>query len=499
MGLIRFIVSPASMLRDWPEAQRAYLTGIDGRVFPSRIEIDQEFLGCRRNTHESSKFNIGWSVPGFGRPVLHTCSLMEREKPYHLALELARGALSQIKDQLAQWELAGMVVPDAFRDELKLSFQFFRQACTQQENIDKVSELSNESLVHALQAAEILTMTYTEQRLNVRRIRSSSPPALLGCGLEYSAPGKNMDTHFKQVFHAAAIPLEWKHIEPQEGEYHWELFDQQIEWCMNQKVVMKGGPLLDFSPNGLPPWLQNWQSDLLNLQSFVCDFVETTVSRYIGKIRHWEVAARASTGGGLALGEEQRLTLVARILDAARQVDNENQLFLRIDQPWGDYQSKGLHRLSPFQFVDALLRSGMGLSGVNLELSFGYHPNGSSPRELLDVSRLIDSWSVLGVPLHITIAIPSSLRNDPLANRNLQVGSSDWRLPWSEEAQGLMAELYIPLLMAKQQVVAIYWSHFDDGAPHMFPHGGLVRPDNNLKSSFQNLVTLRKSNERERS
>ena len=43
--------------------------------------------------------------------------------------------------------------------------------------------------------------------------------------------------------------------------------------------------------------------------------------------------ARANAGGALALTEENRLTLVAKVLEVARQVDQEAQFVIRIDQP----------------------------------------------------------------------------------------------------------------------------------------------------------------------
>ena len=100
---------------------------------------------------------------------------------------------------------------------------------------------------------------------------------------------------------AAAIPLNWRTIEESEGEYRWDLLDQQVDWCEQNRLMVLGSPLVDFGPSGLPPWLARWEHDFFNLQSFVCDFVETAVARYMGRIRLWEIAARANTGGALAL------------------------------------------------------------------------------------------------------------------------------------------------------------------------------------------------------
>jgi len=47
--------------------------------------------------------------------VLSTASLMEREPRYHLPVELARGTLNRVRNQLAAWEQAGLVLADTVR------------------------------------------------------------------------------------------------------------------------------------------------------------------------------------------------------------------------------------------------------------------------------------------------------------------------------------------------------------------------------------------------
>jgi hypothetical protein len=229
------------------------------------------------------------------------------------------------------------------------------------------------------------------------------------------------------------------------------------------------------------------------LQSFVCDFVETAVARYLGRIRIWEISARGNTGGALALTEEHRLTLAAKTLEVARQVDPEGQFLIRVDQPWGEYQARGQHKLSPMQFTDALVRAGVGLTGINLEIGIGYAPRGSHSRDLLDFSRLIDQWSVLGLPLQVTLAFPSSGGADPNVTADLEVESDSWRRPWSEEAQAAWLDLYYPLLMAKPAVTAVFWTHFSDAHPHCFPHAGLLRADETPKPALARIVKLRKA------
>jgi len=243
----------------------------------------------------------------------------------------------------------------------------------------------------------------------------------------------------------------------------------------------------------LPEWLSRWEHDIFNLQSFVCDFVETAIARYVGRIRLWEIAARFNTGGALTLSEESRLSLLVRVLEVARQVDEEAQLWLRVDQPWGEYQARGQHRLSPLQVVDALLRSGVSLAGVNLEIATGYQPRGTPYRDQLDFSRLVDSYSVLGVPLHITLMAPSSLGPDPNAVPDLEIDPRGWPAACDEEQQAKWLERCLPLLMAKPAVAGVSWGTFSDADPHEFPRSGLLHADGTPKSALERLIEYRQT------
>lgn len=474
MGVMRFRVHDPGLLSSGTDLGQAYVSGFDGRVFPSRLEVQDDILSFRRMNSESGKLHIAFPVPGFGRPVLSTATLREQEEAYDLALELARGKICQVRNQLAAWESLGMSVPPEFRTAHREAHQFFARATTAGADGSVSGDLSLQAIERACQAADLLTRAYVAQRLAVRLRRTPQLPVSFGCGVNCSESVSKLGDQFLHVFNAASIPVEWKQIETQEGEYNWSQPDALIEWCHERRVVMRGGPLLDLSANGLPAWLQQWGHDFFNLQSFLCDFVETAISRYLGKVRIWEVSSRVNTGGAFNLNEEERLTLVARTLEVARKVDEESQLFIRVEEPWGSYQSQGQHKLSPIQFVDSLLRCGIGLTGVDLELAVGFDDRGFGPRDLLDCSRLLDQWSMLEVPLHVTLAFPTSQAADPHSTSGLRVSRNGWRDSFSPESQADWIDLYVPLLMAKQSVVGIYWNHLTDAATHTFPNAGLM-------------------------
>jgi hypothetical protein len=494
MGVMRFLVYPSELILAWPEVFDGYISGADGRVFPTEVEVVGNVVNCRRAATDSGKLHVAWPVEGFGRPVVSTASLYEREEPYLLPLELARGKIAQLRDQISAWQVGGMTVPESFQVPYQEAHRKFREATAHQNQPAQMAEFAQQSLVRAFEAADIAVSEYATQRLAARRKRSPQPPTALGSSLGQYRPGAELEGPFRESFAAALIPAEWKHVETAAGAADWELVDAQVEWALANRLFTFGGPLLDLSPEGMPGWLSSWGNDLPNLQSVVCDFVETAVGRYAGRIRIWNVCTRANTGGAFGLSEESRLWLAARALEVVRQVDDEIQVMIRVDQPWGEYQARGGHRLAPLQFVDALLRAGIGLSAVDLEIAVGFRPHGSAHRDLLELSRLLDLWSVLGIPLYVTLACPSQpVAQDPLAFPGIAIEQGQGRKDWSETAQADWINGLLPVLMAKQAVVGIFWTHLSDGVRHEFPHAGLMRPDGSLKPAFAQFAAHRRA------
>lgn len=491
MGVMRFQLPSSRSGGTAPALYRAYISGFDGRVYATRVEIAHGALLCRRTTSDSGRLNVAWPVEGFGSPVLSTASLMEREEPYLLPVELARGKICQVRDQVGAWQLAGMMIPEEVIQLSREAQSLFARAASYQADAEAAAEFAQQALTKACQAADQVVRSYTRQRLHVRRRKGGGLPTFLGCDPGTVALDSEWTGRYREAFTAAMVPVRWNAIEPNEGEYDWSAGDAIVEWCRENRLTPFGGPLLDFGPNGLPRWLEKWEHDFFNLQSFLSDFVETAIGRHIGRIRYWEVAARANTGGGLALTEEHRLMLVARVLETARQVDADMQLMIRIDQPWGDYQARGQHQLTPMQFVDALLRSGVGLSAVNLEFAVGYRPRGTALRDLMDFSRLLDQWGALGLPLNVQFSLPANANPDPNSDSDLEVDASQGQ-GWSEAQQADWVDRYLPLTMSKQGVMGVFWSHFQESAPHHFPNAGLIRDDSSPRPAFGKIVQLRK-------
>jgi len=482
MGVLRFRIEPSSLISSGP-APDAYITGADGRVHVTRCEVKDGVLNLYRQSSESATSHIVVHVPERGQLVLSTTSLPERERPYHLGVELLRGTLGEVREQACGWEMARMSIPDRYRIIQRQAFQSLAAAGGSQDEPAISNPLVLTGLKQTLNASDILMESYVMQRTTGSRSTIAAAPSLLGCTLDATALQARND--FVGTFSSARVPIEWRWIEPIEGDYQWELLDHLIERCIDPRMAIIGGPLLDFTAGGLPKWLAPWAGDILNLPSFVCDFVETAITRYTGRIRIWEVAAYGNLGGALSLSEEHRLAVMARAMETALRTDSDAQFFVRVGQPWGEYLAQGNHRLSPFQLVDALLRSHLGLSGVTLEIAMGYGPPGSLTRTRLAVSRMIDHWSLLGIQLHVVLSCPSGTGPDLAAYGGCSVRNGTWRMNWSEEAQAAWLEEFVPLIAAKPAVTGVFLNSFGDSLAHRYPHSGVLRPDGTAKPALQ--------------
>lgn len=491
MGLMRFVVHDQRRMSQ-ETAARAYIAGHDRVPWPSRCIWTGEMLVIERPVDDSGTFHIPWMVEGYGELVLGSATLRERERPYQLEVELARGKLNQVRNQIAEWQAIGLSVSDRLRERVREATQLFGRAATHQHVPDQAADYAQQSLVCSLDAANLLTSAYSDQALAARHRQDPQLNTLLGTNLSQNLLDEFTARQILMTFNTGIIPLTWRHIEAQERQYDWDIADAQIEWCQQNRLVMCGGPLLHLDRSSLPDWLYLWENDFPTLMSLVTDYVETVVSRYQGKIQLWECAAGTNVGHLMSLTEEQRLRLTVRAIETTRTIDPDAQCIIRVDQPWAEYMTRGEWDLSPIHFADALARADLGLSGVNLEVNLGYLPGGTPLRDSLEFSRLLDLWSYLGLPLYISLTFPSADTEDENATRDAKPIPEGIDGGWTPATQRAWIERILPLMLAKRSVYGIYWSQLSDTETHLFPHGGIFNSEGRPKPALATLAAIRR-------
>ena len=471
--------------------ERAYLASMDGIPWECKCLWDECILTIERDTRESGNLYFCWNVPGRGQVMLCSGSLMERERPYNLPVELARGTINRLRNQAATWLAAGMEMPDNFEELNSRAALVFASAAIGQEQPERAAERAEESIRISLEAADLLVQNYAEQVLAIRRREQPTLTTLLAGRLDGVPQGAAADA-FLAAFNTAVLVPNWPEMGSSSGDCKWDDLDRQVQWCRDHGLRICMGPLIQFDRGSLPDWLYLWEGEYEEICESVFTFAQGVVRRYAGKVHLWNCAARMNVPGAMDLSEEQRLKLTVDMLELTRSLDSRTPAIVSFDQPWAEYIAAEDQELTPLHFADTLARSDLGMAGVGIEMNLGYTPHGTLPRDLLEISRQVDRWSQLGLPLVIFVTSPSSEAKDPLARSTARPLPSLIAGGLSPQAQAKLIAQLIPLLIARQPVQAVVWNQWRDDLSHDFPHGGLYDTMGQPKPGLKKLVEIRR-------
>jgi hypothetical protein len=490
MGQMRFRLYRRDRIPDGG-AGRIYVAGAEDIPWSTISVWAGDQLIVERDVNDSGYVYVPWMVDGHGQYLLGTTTLMEREKPYLLDVELARGLVQRLRSRLFIWEWLGLKTPPELAEKLCAATALFARAATTQDDVEQSAAAANQSIAAALVVCDELVRAYAEQSLGGRQ-RQTPVATLMGVALGPTAPTVNVRRKLLEAANIIQLPMSWRAIESREGKRDWKPTDEQLGWCQTAGLKVAAGPLLRLDDRGVPDWMYLWEGDDDNLSRLLLDHVRAVVSRYAGRVHLWHIASRVNNGRLLSLSEESRLNLVAHAVQVVRKLDPRTPTVVSFDQPWGEYLVEQENELAPLNYADALVRADLGISGFGLEINAGYWPRGSAHRPAFEYGKLIDQWSQLGLPLMLFLTAPDSDVEDPKAARNIR---PELIHPFGDAAlnpQAAWAGAVAPLLLARTSVQVLLWNQLADSEPHEFPHGGLFDAKGKAKPTLRVLRDLRK-------
>jgi hypothetical protein len=467
---------------------RSYVVGLDDVPWPSRARYTSDGIVVQYTEEQSGRFRIPWHF-GPGSWMLSTANLPPRDAPYHLTVELARGTITRLRDEINLWESQGYVLRGEMLTLLSAMQKVFARAATSQHDVLLADDLATETLSTAWDAWQMLGRQYG--RVASRRREFGFPPVAIGVNLGVDLPPFSMQKDLAANFGTLQIPLNWRKIEPHEGERDWSNVDKLISFAKSQNRQIVLGPLLQIDKRSLPDWIYLWSDDESGLSTAIENFLADATSRYRGITKHWICAARMNMPGPLGLHEEQRLRFCVQAMDAIKQAEPKAEITLVLDQPWAEFLAHQNTDLPPIYFADALLRGDFGLTGIGLEINWGYTSPGSDTHHLLDFSRQLDRWSSLERPLYIWLTLPSGTGTDALAQCESQPLPMLDLSAASLETQSLLTQGVVPMLASKPRVHGIFWQQLSDHLPHDYAHGGLFDAQQQAKPTLAALHALR--------
>ncbi len=404
MGTIVFL-TPSRRFLTPAAVDCAYMVGSDGIPWETKTAAVDDRLIVTRATQESGRFVIPWVFPDGRCMALSTATLLASDEPYHLALELSRGTLNYFQSQLALWESRGLPVRDDARQQLQQALRHFVNA--------SLSQSDRRRCATEAEAALQIVLTLMDQfsrdvvAFGGSNGAVSTVPGLWGFSLRDPLEIPHLPSVSGAPWNSCLVRPTWRNCEPNPGEWNWQEVEQMLQAARRTKDRLACGPLLRLSRDELPDWLYLWGDDFDTIQSYVTAFVQAIVTQFRDEVALWYCSAGTNAEDALQMSEEQRLKVTVSALESLRQADPRTPAIVSIRQPWGEYLGRNSMDLSPRQFADILVRAELGLSGIGLELSIDCRPGKTLTRSLLEFHRLIDRWSVFGLPLVLFLSIPT--------------------------------------------------------------------------------------------
>ncbi len=111
---------------------RIYVAGNEDIPWQTRSRWEKETLVVERGADDSGYVHVPWLVDGHGQYLLGTSTLIERDRPYLLDVELARGLIQRLRSRLFIWEWLGMKTPPELTERLQEATRLFSRAATNQ-------------------------------------------------------------------------------------------------------------------------------------------------------------------------------------------------------------------------------------------------------------------------------------------------------------------------------------------------------------------------------
>jgi hypothetical protein len=490
MGSISFLLpDPLPPAADAMLPVACFATGYDMAPMPTGLTVENNRLIVSRNLTESGYLVLPWPVGQFGTLVTATTTLPERDEPYRLLIELARGKLNQVRTQAAEWEGIGLRLPAGYEESLNEATRQFGKALLGQPSSES-DTLASRVLERSFALSDTLVREFVTQMFDTRHHEEGMLDTRLAARTT-GGPGA-FAADYARTFNAAQVSFRWRDLEPDEARYDWTAPDQAVAAAKAAELPITGGPVIDLAPGFLPTWAKGWNGDLPTLAAFMCDFLETVIGRYKGDIKRWVVCAGFNQADALGLDDDDRFRLAGRLFEAAAQIDAELEMILSVAQPWGDYLVNENQTISPLTFVDDLIREGLRVSAVELEIRAGTLPRGSLPRDLLDTSRVLNLFGLLGVPVEVVLSLPSSDEpDDRAAIHGQSIWTPGWRAGPSLEGQAEWGASFAALALCTPHIRAVTWDHWSDADPHLTPSGGLIDAEGQAKPLLSRLRTLR--------
>ena len=468
----------------------AYLFGGDSiGIRRAQITFKNGFIECEKSNLETAGLALLWPIEGFGKVLLPTTCLPEREQPYNLNVEITRAKLMQIVNKREDWLFLNNT--EVLADLLKESQDLFIQAIQNISMPSKASKLADESLKKAIVSSEKLAVNQAVSLFNARTTSHGLGRGCFGCRIDpMKIDNPAYVEKLMELFGSVTIPINWAKIEPRKGEYDFSKIDACIDVLTKKKLTLSAGPLLFFSKGNLPKWLLRSGAGFEKIRETAYRFISEVVARYSGTIRAWYAISGLNAFNHFGFGFEQILEMTRAANMAVKQASDRAFKIIEVYNPWGEYYMSTPNSIPPLVYMDMVVQSGIHFDAFGLQVHFGKNQVGMHVRDMMQISAILDNFAPIAKPLYITsVEVPSQ---DGDGSYNGKVAGI-WHGQWNESRQGQWIEQFYKIALSKQFINSVTYANLVDAVDGTIHYGGLLTDDLQPKESFHILKKLHES------
>jgi hypothetical protein len=468
----------------------AYLFGTDGiAIRRAQITFRNGIIQCKKPNLETSGLALLWPINGFGRVLLPTTCLPERERPYNLNVEIGRAKLMQIVNKREDWSFFNsMEGPEALSREAQ---SLFIQAIQNISEPPLASKLADESLKRAIVFSEKLAAKHADLLFETKAQNHGFGRGCLGCRVEprqITNPG--YVEKLLKLCGFVTIPVNWAQIEAQKGTYDFSGIDTCIEVLGKKKLAIAVGPLLCFSKEYLPKWLLRGGAGFEKIRETAYQFVSEMVGRYSGNVRAWRVICGLNAFNHFAFSFEQVLEMTRAASMAAKAASDRAFKIIEISNPWGEYYGTTPNTIPPLVYLDMVVQSGINFDAFGLQMQFGKNQPGMHVRDMMHISSVLDYFLPIAKPLYITDVEVPSRNGVGLHDGNV---AGIWHEEWDQSRQQQWIEQFYRIALSKPFVDTVTYSNLTDTSDSAIAGSGLLTDQLEPKKSYQALKKLREA------
>ncbi|MEE8170228.1 MAG: endo-1,4-beta-xylanase [Phycisphaerae bacterium] len=472
----------------------AYMFGADGVPVRAEIEIKGGKIVCTKRSPGPAALSLLWNAGAFGTVMLETTRVQERDRPYVLPAELARGRLMRISQKREDWGLFDYPGADELYARVDQAKDRFIASMTAADEGTAMT-IGVEAIRAAAEAGESLSMFHAGIFLDRRKSSKQFGARPLGCGVSLSQTGEAFRSRLIDAFDFVSLPLSWKLLEPTQGASNWDLVDPWVAWAHKNRMAVKASPLVSFYKSDLPDWVFLYEQDFDGVRDLIKAHIRRTVERLGPYVSSWDIVSGLHAHNTFNLSFEQIMELTRLSATLVKQIAPRSTAIVELVAPWGEYYAHNPRTVPPMLFADMAVQSGIPFDAFGLQFCFGAPQCGMYVRDMMQISAMVDRFANLGKPLHVTaVQVPSNVTPDPDDHWKGAHNAADagcWRGPWTEPIQAEWLQGFLEVVFSKPFVETVCWRDLADTPGHYLPHGGLLRRDFTPKPAYERILAIR--------